>query len=61
MSCPTPSWSRNTRREAFFAPLPKTAAAARGHWILYSCASDHFVGKTNLTKRELKELTHGGP
>eukprot|EP00972_Heterocapsa_arctica_P047730 7040342-Heterocapsa_arctica.AAC.1 len=37
------------------------AAAAKGHWILDSGASDHLVGKVNLSKRELKELTHGDP
>eukprot|EP00972_Heterocapsa_arctica_P051441 7566690-Heterocapsa_arctica.AAC.1 len=44
-----------------FSPLPLTAAAARGCWILDSGASDHLVGKANLTKRNLKELTLGGP
>ena len=43
------------------AARPLTAAAARGSWILDSGASEHLVGKSNLTKRDLREMTHGGP
>eukprot|EP00972_Heterocapsa_arctica_P050423 7412751-Heterocapsa_arctica.AAC.1 len=47
--------------ETTFEPPPLTAAAARGHWILDSGASDHLVGKVNLTKKDLKAVTLGGP
>jgi hypothetical protein len=43
-------------------PAPQVkACAAKGAWILDSGASDHLVGKTNLSKKELKSMDCSGP
>ncbi len=46
--------------DSFPAARPLTAAAARGHWILDSGASEHLVSKGNLSKRDLRDMTHDG-
>ena len=42
-------------------PVVGKAAAARGPWILDSGASEFMVGKTNITKREVREADTTGP
>ncbi|WP_288992926.1 hypothetical protein, partial [uncultured Marinobacter sp.] len=39
---------------------PSTAAVAKGQWILDSGASEHLIGKVNMTKRDMKEMSHDG-
>ena len=46
--------------DSFLAARPLTAAAARGHWILDSGASEHLVSKGNLSKRDLRDMSHDG-